>query len=716
MAGGAGGHEVERIAVKVVPDTGGFRQELVRELEAAEAGVKVEIPVELKDTADVRAKLENLARDVTAKLRVELENVARIRQQLARLARDRLVLLRLDVDTGAIEGRLNHLARNRGLTVRVDLDLTRARAQLAAFLRPRKLTIRADVDRNSIGMLLGTLGRVSAQLGNITRRLGDMGQMTNITFQMGVRGASQFARAMGPLQAILAVVLVAAIGVLIGAIAGLIVILVAAVGALLAIVPVAALVGGALYYLFTSNDKQAKKFRKSVESVKKTAQEALSFAIRPMAKAISEQIPRINRFIRVIQIPLAVAFSHASKHVGTLTKALMGFSMNLMKGVVQALLSPNLKKAIDGFRKFIEDLGTALGEFFRVLAYDGDKYQKVFDELGESMKQLLPELASLAGAFADISPGLIRFLTAALMDLFAIFKDEGNLRAISRFAKISFAAIVATIATIVANIRFTLNLWQALYDAAVWTVNKIIDIWNRCVAWVKRKWTEMKNAAYREATGMRAQVSSTWSSMVSRLQSILNRLSTWVSSIWSRITGRTRTGANSTRSAAIGPFNGMASAISGVMNRIVGIISSAWSRISGIAGRISGAISSIVAKASRIGGILDKIPFFLPAPEFSDDGDDAPVRKFFPGFPQPDGGEGMVAKAPSLFRSFDDMSGASRALGRIQARIDRSADTPDLRSPVPPRVFNFTTYAAPNIPTERQFVKWLDYADTLYAT
>src|SRR5690606_40218325 len=60
---GPGGREVGRVHIKVVPDTDGFRRELQNAVRAAEAGLKVTIPVEFDvDTAGLRAQLAALER------------------------------------------------------------------------------------------------------------------------------------------------------------------------------------------------------------------------------------------------------------------------------------------------------------------------------------------------------------------------------------------------------------------------------------------------------------------------------------------------------------------------------------------------------------------------------------------------------------------------------------------------------------------------------
>ncbi|WP_433332524.1 phage tail protein [Spirillospora sp. CA-294931] len=708
---GAGGHEVERLAVKVVPDTGDFKEKLKAFLEKVEEQSKIEVELELKDEQEIKAKLKELAKDLTVKLKVELENEAEVRRKLAALVRDRTMNLEVDIDTTFIKAKLAEISRNRALTVNVDLDLAAARVQLAIFLRPRTLRVRVDLDRNNFGLFMQGMQQMAAMLGMMSHMM-RTGQMFGQAFQLGTQGAQQFGRSLGPLKILIGVVLVAAIAVLVGALAGIIIIAGAVIGALLAIVPVVGLVAAGVVYLLQSSDRSAKAFRKNLEGIGNTAKKTLSFAVQPMSKAIAAQMPVIQRWVGTLDKPLRRAFAGASKYADELTLAMIAFSNNALKGVTEALENPAMQQAVNGFRKLFADLGTAIGQFFATLAKGGADYGKTFSALGEALKLLLPAFAELLNAFAGEAPDLIRTFALALKMLFDIFKDKENLAAISDFAKVSFAILFATLATIVTNIRWTVDLWRALYNAAVWVVNAVIGVWNKCVDWLQQKWNQIKSNASSIASETKSVVVANWRDMVSTIQGVLDGFTGWISGLWARITGRSRSGANNAKMASLGPFNDLASSISGIMDRIVGIVTGAWSRISGIASRISGLISSIASKASTIGGILDKIPFFSSTPEAIPEGARTSDRSLI----SFDLGPVSTFKGPPVLDSVDQLSRVSANLRAKYVKATSGERTPSQgRDSLAAKVYNFTTYAAPNEPTEKQFVKWLDYADTLYA-
>ncbi|QKO02422.1 tail length tape measure protein [Mycobacterium phage DroogsArmy] len=103
---GAGGEEVGRISIRVVPDTDRFREDLARDLEAAEKGHRVEIPV-TADTDKFRREVEAAANNVPdAEIDVEA-NTKGVRAQILAAARD--ATAKIDVDTNGIRRKLDLL-------------------------------------------------------------------------------------------------------------------------------------------------------------------------------------------------------------------------------------------------------------------------------------------------------------------------------------------------------------------------------------------------------------------------------------------------------------------------------------------------------------------------------------------------------------------------------------------------------------------------------
>ena len=718
MAGGAGGHEVERIAVKVVPDTGGFKEKLKAFLERVERESKVEVEVELKGEQEAEARLKELARDVTVKVKVALENLSKVRTQLAQLLRDRTIHVDVEIDDALARARLGQSFRTRGIKITADLDLAAARVQLAAFLRPRRLKIHVDFDHETFGALFRAVAQFGRMVGQINRQMFSMGRAAGNAFQMVSNSAGGATNAMGKFKLVIIPLLVVAITILVGALVGLIIILVAVAGAILAVLPPLAALAAGLAYAFKSGDKQAKAFRKRVEGLGKTALGVVKYAVQPMMKALNAQIPVIRTWVQGLKGPLREAFKQSSRYVDDFSAGLRKFATNALGGIIRALRNPALDQAVQGFNILLADIGTAIGEFFEVLSDGGPEYKATLDALGESFKALLPALARMANVFAGFAPELIDRLTLALVSLMDVLGDEKNLAALAEFAKASFTAALGAIVLFVYGVRLAVAAIEKAKAFISSLVSSIQSLWNRFTNWLRSKWDAFTRSVLSRTSGMSSGVSGTISGMVGRITGLVGGLVGKISSFWSRITGRSRSGANQTRSAAIGPFNGMASSISGIMNRIVGIVSSAWSRISGIVSNIAGAVSRAAGLVSRLSGLASKIPspfnlFSAPA-----EGDSAPTFRTFD-FGGDDASTPMAMRTMSFASSVDRMMDASRDLRRKYRKLpddDYKAVTNTKAEGPAPRIFNFTTYAAPNEPTEKQFVKWLDYAETMYAT
>ncbi|MEU9871103.1 hypothetical protein AB0C87_24950 [Actinomadura sp. NPDC048021] len=715
MTGGAGGHEVERIAVKVVPDTGGFKEKLKAFLEEVEAGSKVEVEVELKGEAEAKAKLAELGKNLTATIKVELENLAEVRGQLANLARQRTLHLDVDIDTSFAKAKLDEISRNKGLSIQVDLDLQKARIELAVFLRPRTLTVHIDVDQNAFRQLRLHLAQMSMLSQGIARRFQDMGRTGQMAFRQVSGAAGQATSIFGSFRAAILPVLVVAVGLLVAALAGLIIALVAVVGGILAALPPLAFLAAGLVYAFKSGDKQAKSFRKSLGGIAKTAKSVLGAAVQPMMREFQKQIPLVQSWVAHLRGPLKTAFKESSKYIDGFSSTVMAFTDNLLKGINDALKDPNLQYAVAGFQNLIADIGTALGEFFKTLASGGFEYGETLNALGDSLIKLLPALARLANAFATVSPGIIDALTEALLYLFEVLGNQGNLKAIADAAKLSFFVIVGLLQGIVLAVRFQMHLWNSMWALLSGLASKIKSLWNSLVNWLKSKWNGLGSFLTGRTSGMSASVNGSFAGMVSGIVGKISSLVGRISSFWSRITGRTSSGANSTRAAAIGPFGGMASAISGIMSQIVGIVSSAWARISGIVSSIAGAVGRARSLVNGLSGLAGKVsPFNLFSAPVEGDGA-TPSTFSFDLKPPTEPMFSTFSGLDSLSNSVDGMAHVDRNLRRkYQGFEDRRSEYNSGRDAAQ-NVYNVEVNAAPTIPTEKTIVKALKYADALYA-
>ncbi|QFG25445.1 hypothetical protein [Actinomadura sp. WMMB 499] len=712
---GAGGHEVERIAVKVVPDTGGFKKKLKKFLERIEKESKVEVPVELKGLSKAKTELEALAKNITVKVKLELENLATVRSQLAALTNPRDINLNVDVDTTFAKAKLAEISRH--LNVKVELDLDQAVIELATFLRPRTLTVHVEVDRDEFNLLRGELRRLQRMTSNMASNMNIVGNRASQAFSQATNSVSQFSGGIRSLARLAFPLLAAAVLVAIGAIAGLVIILGAVVGGLALMLPPIAAIGAGVAYILQSNDEQAKRIRKQFDGVKEAAKDTLSSAIRPMTAALRQQIPIVEKWIRNLKGPLTEAFTAGSGYVDEFSAGLRGLVDNALKGLVEALQNPEMSAAVDGFKQFLLDIGTAIGEFFKTLAGGGSDYRDMFEALGDALIELAPSLGRLLNAFATVSPDVIDSLAGALTRIFDTLSSNGSvLEKIATLAEFSFQALSWAFIAITSYIGSLVWQYETLWNSTKWVIEGIGDLWNWFVDWITGLWDSLKSGTISRLQSMNSSVSSSFSGMAASITGTLDSLLGWIADIWSSITGTSSSGANNTKNASVGPFNGMLGAISGIMNSIVGIVESAWSRISGIVSNIAGAVGRARSLVNGLSGIASNLnPFSL----FSAPVENAPM----PLFKSPDGDDAMAPmalSARSIYDSVDQMAETSRNLRRtyLNARGREAYDNPaqGQGNDLAQRIFNFTTYAAPNEPTERQFVKWMDYADTLYAT
>jgi len=743
MAGGAGGHEVERIAVKVVPDTGGFAEKLRAFLERIEAASEVEVAV-TADTKTAEAQIKRLERDLSVQLQVVLNSasVQNVRRALARLTRDRTMQLHVDVDTAYVQARLRELGQRLQARVDVDLNLTRARAQLArlardlvvrvtvdvddfmaraklaALTRPRSMTINVDYDRGIFQQLSGILNQIGQLAGSVGQQMSQMGQFAGSAFGTLSGSIGGATKALGLLKIAIIPVLIVAIGALIGAIVGLIVVIGGMAAALLSVVPAVGLVAAGIVFAFKGGTKEADQLKKQFESVGKTARSVLNAAIQPLMKELTRQLPHVNKWVMTLKGPLRQAFSASSQYVDELRIGLQNFTNNALKGLVDALKAPGMQFAVEGLMVLLGDLGKAFGDFFYTLAREGKAHQATLISLGNAIKLLLPSFANMLNAFSKASPEMIAQFAVALDQIFKMLSDQGTLNALSKVLTVSLAAIMATLSTIILQVEFTVGLWERLVAIVKWafsTVRSIIqNEWNRIVGIFSRG----AAAAERIAQSHKAKVVGAFNSLVSTAQSLWNRLVSFIGSVWSRITGRSRSGASSTRAAALGPFSSLVSSATALWNRLVGVVQSAWSRIQRIVSSISGAIGRVSGLISGLSARITSIPslpfslFSAPMPDLALPGAGTFSLMADTSFePAP-----VTFKSASIMDSVRDLNAANRRLrgSYLDTFEPRTTESRDGQTVVE-RNTEITINAAPTVPTERTLLTALEYADALYA-
>lgn len=150
-----GGDEVGRVSIRVVPDTSGFRRELQRAVDQAEAGVEAEIPVEFDvDPNELRAKLEAIHASITVPVDFDVDT-ARLRAQLQALDSARIEIP-VDLEVGTELARLQaQLKAIRSKTVKINVEVTGLAAAigqleyfstLISLVDGRNVRVTLDVD------------------------------------------------------------------------------------------------------------------------------------------------------------------------------------------------------------------------------------------------------------------------------------------------------------------------------------------------------------------------------------------------------------------------------------------------------------------------------------------------------------------------------------------------------------------------------------------
>ena len=219
MSSPGGTEEVGRVSIRVLPDTGGFRQRLQAALDAAEAGLEVTIPVNFDvDTAGLRAQLEALELSrITIPVNLDLDT-GRFRAQLEALDRSRITIpvsldLRDEARINAVLARLN----NRAIRINVRLNgVNQAIARLTALdaiirrLDGRRININVDVDAAGA---IAQIALIEGALGGLSGSIGSIGRTGGAAFGGMQRGALLAAGALALIPPLAAAIAVAGAGI-----------------------------------------------------------------------------------------------------------------------------------------------------------------------------------------------------------------------------------------------------------------------------------------------------------------------------------------------------------------------------------------------------------------------------------------------------------------------------------------------------------------------
>lgn len=697
MANGAGGHEAERLSVKVVPDTGGFAEDLKAFLEREEANAKIDVHLDI-DTKEVEAKLKELSKDLTVKIDVELN------------------------DAG-IQERLDALGKNLHVTVNADLDDKAAESRLALLTRAREVRLHVSAQNNGFAKLEHVVSGVSKTVLSTGSEITGVFQDVEGSAGQAAKSVSSIGSSFSQLGAIMQAAGTVIVVILVAALVNAVIAAVALAGAIaLALAPAAFIAAGVAFALMASKgNKAAEKLKKDFEGVKKTLKSVVGDAVQPMIRALSKQVPQINKFLKSLKGNLSSAFTNASQYVDELTKALEKFTANALAGVAHALNDPSLQGLFTGLEKFAGDAGTAVGSFFTELATFGDQFGKVFAAAGNSLKTLAPALADVIGAFARVSPEIINEITQGILFLLQGLTNPDVLAGLVDISKLSFAFVIGSITILLGLIGGLHLAWTAL-EILTGVVLALIEVaWNKFWSFLKSLWSTITSATSTAWNATYNAVKKAVSATVNAVTGAGSSVKNAISSAWSYITSKTSSAYNSVLSKVKSVMSSLRSAVSSATSGVKNAFSSAWNFISGIINQISNAIGRISSAASRVKGVLGSLNPFGAARGPAKPGPDSPgddPKPFAPMEMAVPKVEAFGAVAPqSITDSIDQINSVGRDLVRSfgDSPSDESSSSGKGFSAVAQKVFNFTINAAPNIPTEQTIVKALSYADALYA-
>jgi phage-related protein len=639
MAGGPGGHEVERISVKVVPDTSGFAEKLKKFLERQEKTNEVSIEVDV-DTKKAEAKLKKLAKDLKVKITAS-------------------------ADTAKAEAKLKALGKNVTAKVKADVDDLKAKTELDVLSRDRKVNIKADVDKSAFGRItsaFSNIGKVVSGLGKgafqlITGNLRGISTATNAVKQ-GFSGLGSTITVVGNIASAVLY------GEVIGALAGVVAAAAAVAGALaLAFAPAAFIGAGVAFALLAGkSNAMAKKIKKDFESVKKTALSVVSSAVQPMLKALDAQLPQINHWIATLKGPLKTAFSDASTYIDTFARGAEEFFSQALKGIVTALENPNLKPAVDGVRTLLGDAGKAIGDFFAELAKFGPDFGSTLDALGVQLPPIAKAFADLLGAFATISPDLITQMGQGIVQILRAFSDPNVIKGLAFISKLSFAAIIGQLQLTAAAIALVSETWDALKSATSATISILKSGWNGLKSFLSSLWSGIKGAASAAWNEIKNLLVGIALGIYSGISGAITRLKNALSGLWNGIKGTAVSVAGSMASSVTGKFNSIKSSASSIVSSIKGFFSSMGSYVGRVVSGIRSSVSTILGLVSKARSAISKLPFFATF-EYGDPPNGPDPKKL--GFP--------VGFGPGGSMAVGSLQGDLRAMASEASKINDSS-------------------------------------------
>lgn len=145
--------------------------------------------------------------------------------------------------------------------------------------------------------------------------------------------------------------------------------------------------------------RENEKVRQSVAALGETINRDLAKDAGVLADEFVGAADTIGAGFQRLRPQLRDAFEAVQPHVDTLTRGLVDAAENAMPGLVAAV--EDAGPVMEGFADLTRDVGTATGDFFRILGENSESAGEGLAHFGDLAKTTLPELAEIVGSLTD---------------------------------------------------------------------------------------------------------------------------------------------------------------------------------------------------------------------------------------------------------------------------------------------------------------------------
>lgn len=429
---GPGGDEVGRVSIRVVPDTDGFRRALQSAVDAAEAGLKVTIPVDFD--VDTDGLLGELAALESSHITIPVDigdgsEIERLRTRLQALDNSQVTIpvdldLRDEARINAVLQRLNR--RTINITARLH-GVNQAIARLTALdaivrrLDGRRINIGIDVDA---GAAIAQVAAIETALTGIRASLGTLGRAGGGAFGPGSRlvgGAAQLALLL--LQAGAAALALSVAGAAVTAAWG------AVSTAILTIPPAMLLLAAPIAAIATGLDgikAAAKTIKPEFDAMQAAVSKTFQAGMIPIFRQLVSIFPQLTAGMQGTAAALIAIAQRLTEMVTSAAgiQRIEQMFVNVNRALTE--MAPGIAAVVDSFlilgaQKSIFDALTravnTFGQSFRSMVIDviaDGTLDRAMQGLGESLAALSRGFASLVEnglrVFAAAAPGVNKFL------------------------------------------------------------------------------------------------------------------------------------------------------------------------------------------------------------------------------------------------------------------------------------------------------------------